>query len=113
MTLTIIERAIATFAIADDEWALLAPFMPTKKHNTGSETDWRSTVDALIVKWNLPNCAWRKIPSASRIRMAWHRSVEYGTWAEIERALPSLGLSRASMFKKICFAAGKAKVVRR
>ncbi len=110
--LTTIEKAIKTFAIADDEWALLAPFMPKKVHNAGSETNWRAVVDALIVKWMLPNCAWRKIPKASRIRMAWHRSVEYGTWAEIERELPSLGLSRARMFRKICVAAHRARARR-
>jgi hypothetical protein len=112
MTLTTIQRAIATFAIQDDEWILLAPFMPRKAHNTGSQTDWRAIVDALLVKWMLSNCAWRKFPNASRLRMAWHRSVEYGTWAQIERALPSLGLSRAAMFQQICTAARRVRTQR-
>ena len=110
---TITERAIATFALNDEEWALLASYMPTKAHNTGSDTDWRAVVNALMIKWYFPLCAWRKIPNASRVRMAWHRSVDYGTWSAIERALPSLNLSRAGMLKRICFAAGRAKGARR
>ena len=112
MTSTTTQRAIDTFALDDEEWCQLAPFMPTKTHNTGSDTNWRAVVNALIVKWYLPNCSWRKIPNASRIRMAWHRSIEYGTWAQIERALPTLNFSRTGMLKRICFAAGKVKVSR-
>jgi transposase len=92
VTLTVIERAIAKFAVDDDEWAVLAPYMPVKEHKSGSETDWRHVVDALVVKWNFPNCAWRKLPHSSQIRMAWHRSVDYGTWSALERALPNLNL---------------------
>ena len=102
---TVVERLIVAFAVEDDEWALLAPFMPTKTHNTGSETDWRRVVDCLIAKCGLPNCSWRKIPHASTIRMAFHRSIQFGTRSAIERALPSLDLSRDYLLKPICIAA--------
>jgi len=36
---TTTEMAIAAFAVEDDDWALLAPFMPVKEHKTGSNTD--------------------------------------------------------------------------
>ena len=110
---TPVERMIVSFAVADDEWALLAPYMPRKAHNTGSETDWRHVVDCLIAKCGLPNCSWRKIPHASTIRMAFRRSVQYGTWTAIERALPRLNLSRVDLIKPICVAAHRVKGARR
>ena len=45
--------------------------------------------------------------------MAFYRSIDFGTWAAIERALPALNLSRADMFKKICVAARQVKAARR
>ena len=110
---TTVERMIVLYAVEDDEWALLLPFMPTKVHNTGSKTDWRHVANCLIAKCGLPNCSWRKIPHASTIRMAFHRSIDYGTWSAIERALPRLNLSRLDLIKPICLAAHRMKGGRR
>ena len=112
MTRTTTERAIDTFALDDEEWAPLAPFMPPQ---VGKRLiDWRRVLDCVLIRFafGVRGVSWRKIPNSSAIRMAFMKAVELGVFTRIEEALPTLNV-RHSMWRKVCEGAKVAATRRR
>ena len=101
MTLTTTERAIAAFAVEDEEWAALEQFMPPQIGKI--KIDWRHVLDCLLIRFGfgMRGVAWHRIPNSSTIRMAFMKAVELGVFARIEDALPRLNVRRGMWMKVI------------
>src|SRR5438105_369229 len=101
MTLTTTERAIATFALDDEEWTALEKFMPPQIGKI--KIDWRHLLACLLIRFafGMRGTPWHKIPNSSTIRMSFMKAVELGVFARIEDALPTLNVRRGMWVRVI------------